>query len=72
MTGDMPQRFSRATRTLMQFIVGGSLAGLVLEVTNAAEDMPLVVAAVAAAAAFAVAYAQNWLEDHGMIVDRRR
>lgn len=63
--------FSRATRTLMQLVAGGGLAALVAAVSEAVRDSPIAVALLALAATWVVSYAQNWLEDHGQIVDRR-
>lgn len=66
-----PRKLSRVTRTLMQQIAGGALAGLIAAVSDAVGDEPVLVAAIAVVAGFVVAYAQNWLEDHGHIADRR-
>lgn len=66
-----PRTLSRATRTLMQQVAGGALAGLVAAASDAVAEVPTAVAAIAVLAGFAVAYAQNWLEDHGHIADRR-
>lgn len=70
MTND-PRRFTRSTRTLMQLIAGGGLAAVVAAASEMVRENPLALALVGLVATYAVSYAQNWLEDHAWLTDRR-